>query len=145
MARSSDPKKAALWQRRFRRFLASGLPVARFCAAEHVAECSFYYWQKRLGPLGRGRAVGAEDGATRCGGRRDLTGDGSVFRPVTVVPTPCGVVVRLPNGTRIDVEASQLDTVRAVVAEIVQADHDRTTQPYGSSASGVIRKRGDFR
>jgi hypothetical protein len=140
MARSSDPQKVALWQRRFRRFLDSGLPVARFCAAEQVSECSFYYWQKKLGPLRyRGRAGGAEDDATRCESRRAVTEDRQVFRPVTVVPTPCGVVVWLPSGARIDVAASQLDTIRAVVAEIVQADHDRPPQPYRSSAS-----RGDL-
>jgi hypothetical protein len=145
MARSSDPKKVASWQGRFRRFVNSGLPVARFCAAEHVSESSFYYWQKKLGPLGRGRARVAKDHADGCEGRRAITEDRNVFRPVTVVPATCGVVIRLPSGARIEVDASQLDTIRAVVAEMVRADHDRTTQPDRPSASPVIRKRGDVR
>ena len=69
MARSSDPKKVALWQRRFRRFLDSGLSVGRFCAAERVSESSFYYWQKKLGPRQRDqRGMGAKD---RAAGRGD--------------------------------------------------------------------------
>lgn len=123
MARSTDPNKAALWQGRFRRFVHSGEPVARFCAAEQVSESSFYYWQKKLGPLGPGapgRARHAKDHAADCASRRAVTEDRQVFRPVTVVPAPCGMVVRLPNGARIEVDASQLDTLRAVVAEIVR-------------------------
>ncbi len=65
MARSSDPKKLALWQGRFQRFLDSGLAVARFCAVEHVSESSFYYWQKKLGPQALRRPARAEDRATR--------------------------------------------------------------------------------
>ena len=145
MVRSSDPKKVALWQGRFRRFVDSGLSVARFCAAEHVSESSFYYWRKKLGTHGRGRAMGVEDLADGCEGRRAITADRNVFRPVTVVPATCGVVVRLPSGARIEVDASQLDTIRAVVAEMVRADHDRTTQQNRPSASAVIRKRGDVR
>jgi hypothetical protein len=148
MARSTDPKKAALWQRRLQRFLDSGLPVARFCAAEHVSEASFYYWQKKLGPrklgpLRRCRAVGAENHAAGPGGRRAITVDRNVFRPVTVVPASCGVVIRLPGGARIEVEASQLDTIRAVVAETMRADHELTTRQNMPSENHVIHKRGD--
>jgi len=143
MARSSDPKKAALWQRRFRRFLDSGVPVARFCAAECVSESSFYYWQKKLGPLRRCRAAGAENHAAGRGGRPAITVDRSVFRPVTVVPVSCGVVIRLPGGARIEVEASQLDTIRAVVAETMRADHDLTTRQNMPSENHLIHKRGD--
>ena len=127
MARSSDSKKLALWRGRFRRFLDSGLAVARFCAAEQVSESSFYYWRKRLGPLRRSRAMGVEDRAVGCGDSRAITEDRGLFRPVTVAPTACGVVVRLPGGARIEVEAGQLDTIRAVVAETMRADHDLAT------------------
>jgi hypothetical protein len=145
MARSSDPKKVALWQGRFRRFVDSGLSVARFCDAEHVSQSSFYYWLRKLGPLGRGRAMGVEDRAAGCEDRRAITENRNVFRPVAVVPATCGVVIRLPSGARIEVDASQLDTIRAVVAEMVRPDRDRTTQQNRPSASEVIRKRGDVR
>ncbi len=88
MARSSDPKKLALWQGRFRCFFDSGLAVARFCVIEHVSESSFYYWQKRLGPQARRRRTRAED-------RGACSEDRSVFQPVTVVPAVCSALVRL--------------------------------------------------
>jgi hypothetical protein len=155
MARAPDPKKAALWQRRFRRFLDSGLPVARFCAAEQVSESSFYYWQKKLGPQalrrparakdrGTGaedRAISAADRAAGCGARRAVTNQGSVFRPVTVVPAACGVVVRLPGGTRIELETTQLDILRAVVAETARADHALMTRPNLPTQGGLAAAR----
>ncbi|MCP5118230.1 MAG: hypothetical protein GY953_46035 [bacterium] len=135
MARSSDPKKLALWQGRFQRFLDSGLAVARFCAVEHVSESSFYYWQKKLGPQTLRRPARAEDCATRAEDR-------GVFRPVTVVPATCGVVVRLPGGTRIEVDAGQLDAIRAVVAEAVRVDHGQAADRNVSSDNQVIRGCG---
>ena len=154
MARSFDPAKRALWQGRFRRYLDSGLSVARFCAAEDVSESSFYYWHKKLGPLKR-RPPGcaedpaarradhpvccveggarAEDRATRCGGRSAITDEQRMFRPVTVVPAACGVVVQLPGGARIEVGAAYLDAIRAVVAETVRANQSKAAA--GSSSA----------
>ena len=143
MARSCDPRKVALWQERFRRFVDSGLSVARFCAAEHVSESSFYYWQKKLRTLGRGQAMSAEVRAADCEGRRAITENQNVFRKVTVVPATCGVVVRLPSGARIEVDATRLDTIRAVVAEMVRADHDQSCLPASrqSSRTGARQAR----
>lgn len=172
MARSTDPKKVALWRGRFRRFVDSSLSVVRFCAAEGVSEASFYYWQKKLGLPKRRRRARARDRAHACAGRYvcakdhgggsgrrqsgaearadrskrrragtenrgdgpdgrpvghpDATG-GGMFQPVTVLPATCGLVVRLPGGTRIEVDAAHLEAIRAVVAETVRADHDLTT------------------
>ena len=109
MARSTDPKKLALWQGRFQRFVESGLPVVRFCAAEDVSESSFYYWLKKLGPPMRRQRTRSEDRGARSDGRgTGATGRG-VFQPVTVVPVTYGVVVRLPGGTRIEVDAEHLE------------------------------------
>lgn len=145
MARSSDPKKVLLWQRRFRGFLASGVSVARFCAAERVSESSFYYWQKKLGPLRRGGAVGAKDRAAGCGHRRVITNGQRIFRPVTVAPASasCGVVVRLPDGVRIEVDAAHLDAIRAVVAETVRGAQDRATEHGASSDRPLAHQHGD--
>ena len=185
MARSSDPKKLALWQGRFRRFLASGLSVARFCAVEQVSESSFYYWQKRLGVQALHRSARAKDhdacakdrdgrandhdacaehhdarakdrdGRAEdhdiCAGNHDARSEGrGLFQPVTVAPTRCGVVIRLPGGTRIEVDADHLDAIRAVVAETVRVDHgwaaDRNASPDNqvirTSDNHLIRKRG---
>lgn len=157
MARSTDPKQVALWQGRFRRFVDSGLPVARFCAAEQVCESSFYYWQKKLGAQALRRPAGAqergarakdgdrcaEDRAAGCEGRRAVTNQRSVFRPVTVVSAACGLVVQLPGGARIELEATQLDIIRAVVAETVRADHGRSDDPaeHAHGARGLPAAR----
>jgi len=134
MARSSDPKKLALWQGRFRRFSGSGLAVARFCAIEHVSESSFYYWQKKLGPRALRRPTRAE-------GRDACSEDRNVFQPVTVVPAVCGVLVRLPGGTQIEVGTEHLDAIRAVVAETARVDQGRAADRNVSSDNQVIRKR----
>jgi hypothetical protein len=128
MARSTDPKKVTLWQRRFQRYLESGLSVARFCSVEDVSESSFYYWHKKLGPLRRRPPARAED--------RDACFEGrGLFQPVTVVPAASGVVVRLPDGTQIEVPAGQLDAIRAVVAETVSV-HASKAATESSSANG---------
>ncbi len=143
MARSTDPKRLALWRGRFRRFVGSGLCVARFCVAEDVSVSSFYYWQKKLGPKTRGRpALGGDCHGDRAEGQRVSATGGSIFRPVTVIPATCGVVVRLSSGTRIEVDATQLDAIRAVVAETVRGDHDRAIEQDAPSDSHLIRKRG---
>ena len=135
MARSSDPKKLALWQGRFRRFLDSGSAVARFCAIEHVSESSFYYWQKKLGPQALRRPTRAEE-------RDACSEDRGVFRPVTVVPAAPGVLVRLPGGTQIEIGAEHLDAIRAVVAATVLIDQGRAADRNASADNQVIRKRG---
>jgi len=151
MVRSSDPKKLSLWQGRFRRFLDSGLAVARFCAIEQVSESSFYYWQKKLGPRALRRPTRAEGHGTCAEDRDACFKDRGVFQPVAVVPAGCGVVVRLPGGTQIEVGAAHLDAIRAVVAETVRVDRGwtvcngeanrrssstcRADQEYGGAAS----------
>jgi len=163
MARTSDRKKLVLWQDRLRRFLGSDLAVVRFCAVEQVSESSFYYWQKKLGPQtprrrarakdcdtrakdrdtgAKGRDTGVAHRDSRAKGRDTRAKDGGVFRPVAVVPATCGVVVRLPGGTRIDVDADALDAIRAVLAETVRVDHDEATDRDVSSGNPVIRGRG---
>jgi len=149
MGRSTDPQKAALWRTRFQRYPGSGLSVARFCAVEGVSESSFYYWQKKLGPIKRRRRARAGNRTTRCvdypvrradrgGLAEDRDGcfeDRGLFRPVTVVPATSGVVVRLPDGTQIEVAAGQLDAIRAVVAETVSVSASKVATE-SSSANG---------
>ncbi len=149
MVRSSDPKKLALWQGRFRRFLDSGLAVARFCAIERVSESSFYYWQKKLGPQALRRPTRAEDRDTRaknhdaCAEDRGARAENrDVFQPVTVVPAACGVLVRLPGGTRIEVGTEHLDAIRAVVAETVRVDRCREADRSLSSGCRTDRQHG---
>jgi len=142
MAGSSDPTKATLWQRRFQRFMDSGLSLARFCGVEGVSEASFYYWQKKLGPTRRCGRVRGKSRNVCASGRGGKECDRSVFRPVTVVPATCGVVVRLPGGARIEVDAAHLDAIRAVVAETLRGVHGRVPEQDVPSNNHVNRKRG---
>ena len=158
MARSSDAQKLSLWRVRFRRYLDSGLSVARFCAAEHVSEASFYYWQKKLRPQARRRAARANGrGGGTAGsltGRSDTAGSGTgerdgcgrvkgrgVFRHVTVVPATSDVVIQLPGGTRIEVDANRLDAIRAIVAEMIRVDHDQGARPHAFADNRIVRQR----
>lgn len=142
MARSSDPKKPALWRGRFQRFLDSGLSVARFCAGEKMSESSFYYWQKKLGPQALRRPARAKDRSFRAEDRGAGVDSGGVFRAVTVVPTVCGVVIRLPGGAQIEVDADPLEAIRAVVAETVRVDRDREADRSSCSRCLADRQHG---
>ena len=133
MSRSSDPTKPAAWGERFERFSSSGLGVAPFCAREGVSVASFYHWRKKLGHQARRMTDG------RARGRTGPTGGRGVFQPVAVVPAARGLVtvasrcvpapravcIQLPCGTRIEVDADDLDALRTVVAEVVRADRGR--------------------
>ena len=44
MGRPANRAKALEWQERLRRFEASDLTVARFCARERVTVPRFWYW-----------------------------------------------------------------------------------------------------
>ena len=137
MSRSSDPTKPAVWRERLERFSSCGLAVAPFCAREGVSVASFYHWRKKLGHKGRRRCI--MDGHAR--GRTDPTGGRGVFQPVAVVPAARGLVtvasrcvpaaravcIQMPCGTRIEVDAGDLDALRTVLAEVVRADRGRET------------------
>jgi hypothetical protein len=117
MSRRSDPKKLGLWRERFKRFSSCGIAVGQFCSRERVSVASFYHWRKKLGAKGR---------------RRRRTDGHGVFQQVTVAPAAPGLVsaasaicIRLPCGTRIEVGTEDLDALRTVVAEVVQADRGR--------------------
>ena len=148
MAGSTDSKRLALWRGRFRRFEESRLTVVRFCEAEGVSLSAFYYWRKRLERLGLGhsartREPGAGErtqGPGAAGGATDNgKGGPGVFKPVAVVPAACGVVVRLPGGVRIEVDASQLDAIQAVVAATVRGVRDGTDgQSVATYGEGAI-------
>jgi len=133
MARSSDPRKLALWQRRLQRFSSCGLTVARFCAAEQVSVASFYHWRKKIGHEALHQPRPAR---------------GELFRPVTVVSPAAGVwadlpgiLIELPGGTRLEVRGAPLDTLRAVIAEVARADgHADGSRADGNAAvAGVDR------
>ena len=128
MAGRGDAGKDAAWRRRLARFRRSGLTVARFCDGDGVSVGSFYYWRKKLEQTAWRRGPRSRPGA---------------FRQIDVVPALPGIiaatpavapgasagapassrmVILLPGGTRIEVDAERLDAVRAVVGALVRAD-----------------------
>ena len=128
MSGSSDRTKFVVWRERLERFPRSGLTVVGFCVREGVSAASFYYWRKKMRLEGRQRRV--TDGHPLeppgpIGGRGH-------FRRVAVVPAVSGmagsvpaVCIQLPGGTRMEVGAADLDSLRAVVAEVMRADRGR--------------------
>jgi hypothetical protein len=101
------------WRKRLERFARSRLPVVEFCLQEGVSVASFYYWRKKLGlPEKLGPDAARPRPVVR----------GGAFRTVRVVPPVPGVFVHLAGGARIEVRAEDLDTVRAVVAEVLRAE-----------------------
>jgi hypothetical protein len=121
MSRSSDPKKLAMWERRFQRFSNSGLAVTQFCFRERVSVASFYHWRKKLGPETPPRRTAVR---------------GDVFQRVTVLPAASGVSIQLPGGTQIEVRTEHLDAIRAVIAEAARVDRcpeaEASASPPGS-------------
>lgn len=116
MPRRPNPRKVALWRDRLERFSSSDQSVAHFCSAEGVSSWSFYKWRKRL----------AQDSpATSAADPRP-----AAFREVQMIASVPGVSIHLPSGARIEIGGDQLDTVRAVVGELVGAD-----APGGRAAS----------
>jgi hypothetical protein len=61
---------------------------------------------------------------------------------VTVVPpdrlATGGIVIQLPGGTRIEVDANHLDAIRAIVAEMLRADHDQASRPHASADNRIV-------
>ena len=133
MARSSDSGKTVAWRRRIRRFSRSGLTVARFCDEEGVSTASFYRWRNLL----------ADDRTSTRDAKATTTCDGDqspVFQAVRVRQPDSRMSVRLPNGTRIEVPAERLDTVRVVLGELVRgvAMPDEAPSTRRSSGRGAL-------
>jgi hypothetical protein len=113
MVRKFDSSKAALWTERFRRFEASSLTVARFCAEEGYSTASFYQWRRKLrksSPLKRKTANPSQ--AT----------PPERFRPLTIAITPARVGIHFPSGTRLEVAGDDHELVCLVVREILQGE-----------------------
>lgn len=106
MSRGFDGEKVKLWRERFRRYAKSALSVEEFCQGEEVSAATFYHWRKKLAPAP---------------GRRP-SGKRRAFRAVMLTPSTAALSVRLPGGATLEVPRENLDTVRAVVAELVRYD-----------------------
>jgi putative transposase len=108
MSRGSDGEKVKAWRERFRRYAKSTLSVGDFCREEGLSVPTFYHWRKKL----------AQAPLRRQSGKR------RAFRPVMVTPSVAALSVRLPGGAELEVPRENLDTVRAVVAELVRVQYN---------------------
>jgi hypothetical protein len=148
MARRSNAGEDAEWRKRFERFRRSGLTVARFCEGERVSVPSFYYWRKKLGQTASRRrtrsrpgvfrqvavvpeplsmapaapAVAWETPAVVPAPPAVIPATGAVAPASSAgVPASSRIVIQLPCGTRIEVDAEPLDAAWAVVGEVGRA------------------------
>ena len=117
----NESSKASVWQERLRRYGRSGLTVAEFCRRDGVSIASFYEWRRRLAeasPLA---------GSTSCPRGPD-SDERASFQQVLLAGA--GVVaIELPSGVRVELPADQLTLVRAVVADLLEAE---TSRPAGA-------------
>ncbi len=145
MVRCSDAGEDAKWRKRFERFRRSGLTVARFCDGQRVSVASFYYWRKKLGQTASRRRSRSQPGVFRqvavnpallamapavAQDTPAVVATPPAVIPATRavdpaasagVPASSRIVIQLPCGTRIEVEAGHLDAVRAVVGGVARA------------------------
>jgi transposase-like protein len=113
--------KAAVWGERLRRYERAGLTVAEFCQREGVSVPSFYQWRRRLAE------ASPVAGSTRSP-RRPGSDAPAAFQQVLLAGA--GVVaIELPSGVRVELPADRLPLVRAVVADLLEAE---TSRPVGA-------------
>ena len=115
MVRAAVGNSASAWRQRLQRYSGSGLTVTAFCSKENVSVPSFYAWKKKLN-------VDASNGASSRGET-----SGPAFRAVSLVETAPVMSARLPGGVQLEVGVVNLEVVRAVLAELVRADHAAVT------------------
>ncbi len=104
MGRGDDTARARVWRERFLRFADGGMTITVFCVAEGVSTASFYAWRRKLATLHR----------------RPRKKKPSVFEPLTIAAA--AVVVRLPDGTSIEVPANSEGALRTIVSQLMRAD-----------------------
>lgn len=148
MARRSNAGEGAEWRKRFERFRRSGLTVVGFCEGERVSVPSFYYWRKKFGQTASRRRTRSRPGVFRqvavipTPPAMAPAAPAMAWDTPAVVPAPPAVipvtgavapaasagvsassriVIQLPCGTRIEVDAEHLDAAWAVVGEVARA------------------------
>src|SRR4051812_36976781 len=109
----SGGDRAVVWGERLRRYERADQTVAEFCRQEGVSVPSFYQWRQRLAPPSMGQRPNR---ATRRHSQM-----APAFQQV-MLSGGAVVTVVLPSGARIEVPAQQVELVRAVMAELLQAE-----------------------
>ena len=97
MGRPANQAKALEWQERLRRFEASDLTVARFCARERVTVPRFWYWRRKCADIGANQSA-----------------SGSVFTRVDIIGGR-SVPLRFPAGAVLEIPEDRPDLVRLAI------------------------------
>jgi transposase-like protein len=113
MVRKLDSSKSALWAERLKRFEASSLTVARFCAEEGYSTAAFYQWRRKLRKSSSPRRTTTKPNQATSPER---------FRPLTIAITPARVGIHFPSGTRLELAGDNHELVCAVVREILRGE-----------------------
>ena len=131
MSRIPDQSKFSLWSQRFNRFHNSGLSIARFCAQENIPTHSFYYWAKRVGPRSQHRQTQAIDSAV------DLA-ISPPGQPVADSQDASSVMIHCNQHLKLEVPAHCLDTIRAILHELLPCgpDGDRSRSDMSPRSVG---------
>jgi hypothetical protein len=95
MAVEQSSQKRQLWEARFVRFADSGLPVARFCAAEGISTNAFYYWAKRVSRVPAAVSAARPPQCRSTARQQPVTGASSEA-PLVRFQGPNGVQVLVP-------------------------------------------------
>lgn len=132
MVRRWNSQRRQEWEERLARFRASGLTVGRFCASENVSVNTYYYWAKRLGVRGGGRAGG---GRQYLGSdpRPDMTAERLTPIKATrssneakrAAEDAALVHFQWESGLRVSIPANCLDAIPCVVESARQATPER--------------------
>ena len=102
MARPTDPRKSAAWQRRLQQFPASGMTVSKFCDRENVSVATFHYWRQRLAPQ-------QPEQVSRLAA--------PVFQAVDLL-SQRAVVIRFAAGGVMEIPEDRVDLVRIAIATL---------------------------
>jgi transposase-like protein len=112
----SGRDRVVLWSERLRRYRRAGQTVAEFCRHEGVSVPSFYQWRKRLAQPSmnrRPKRVAPRQAHPLPAFQQVMLSGGAV------------VAVELPSGVRMELPAEHVQLVRAVVAELLEAEAGR--------------------
>ena len=117
MSRLKGVELRELWRARVRRFESLDQTVAEFCQWEGVSIAAFYVWRKKL------CEVAAPKHRTPLTAKSEGTHHRPLFVPVvsaarTVAVSGAVVVLTLPDGTRVELPASDHQLIAHVVTSV---------------------------
>jgi hypothetical protein len=125
MASRQDLEKRRSWAERLRRYRASGLTVACFCASERVSVNTFFYWAKRVGS--GSTAPSTRPRPSRSGGDAVPLGREGAARAQAAVGSAQFAVVRFQINAAVEiaVPADCLDAIRCLANCLQHSRGDR--------------------